>query len=186
MATPKGNRQKDVFRGLPCRFQPYRANLPEVDEVPPSSALRFISATPNSCRSRLGGSQKSVLPTIEQTPSRGPSKHIRPCRNVSLSATQPDGLPPPVMTPTKPTHPTKPPATMNTNHGVSLGTGSKPNPFFQIHEGLHNELEDTPIKKGTTMPANTYSKPTPLVAGDENVRSIYENLGWEDEVDEAM
>lgn len=80
IATPSKNRQKDNFGSLPCLHRKGGTTLAEVEEIPPSSISRIPSSTAKDRRHlapdprEKEGPNSFGLPTIEQTPTKGPLK----------------------------------------------------------------------------------------------------------------
>jgi hypothetical protein len=87
-ATPSKNRQKDIGGGLP-RLPASSTTIPQADpeEIPPSSGLRAPDSLIKVRNTLVPASddyprimQRSVLPSLEQTPTRGSSKLTNPLR----------------------------------------------------------------------------------------------------------
>lgn len=88
-ATPSKNRQKDIMGGLP-RLPASSTTIPQADleDIPPSSGLRAPDSLIKVRNTLVPASddypriiQRSVLPSLGQTPTRGPSKLTNPLRN---------------------------------------------------------------------------------------------------------
>ena len=191
MATPKGNRRKDVFGGLPSLPQPTCNFAPEPDEIPPSSIPRVPSSV-QKYTARLSKISQPRLPrggtqnSIEQTPTRGPSKHTSNLLN-------PDSKPKPTdhsfLTPSKPRHPPN----ISTLHTTSRfpkdvqekhldSTQRPPSPLSPANLNIR----ETPIKPQVRVKevhdlakeSIIITSSPPLLAGEEG--SIYDALGWND------
>lgn len=169
MATPRGNRQKDVYSGmLPFASQSQQElPLPEINEIPPSSALRTVSSTP---RNGVQNSRPTAA-TVEQTPCRAGSKLASSSRFLDMSSSSADhhhhhhhhqfeqpGLPSPMMSLLKPkcalnsssSHTTI--MKSSSNFFASLETPSKPTSKVKvIHTdaslGCQETMQSTPIIK---------------------------------------
>lgn len=179
MATPRPKRQHDVRSGFPSRPQSY---LPEIDEVPPSSALRVISSTPRLRANKSVARNPSTLPTIEQTPTRNPSKVIKywngfPGANVQSKLSSPTNLPLSDLA-------FKLPTTLKSSNNDSLRTPSKPLFLKPKHETSDQRIQQTPVKNLKVPQAVRDFTSSP--AGNENDASIYQRLGWDDDADELL
>lgn len=215
MATPHGNRQKDVYGGLlPFASQSQQEPpLPEINEIPPSSALRTVSSTPRN------GVQTSrpTAATIEQTPCRAGSKLASSSRFLDMSSSSADhhhhhhhhqseqpGLPSPMMSLLKPKYALNSSSSHTTimksssDFFPSLETPSKPNSQVKvIHTdadlGRQEIIQSTPISKRLQSNKNNNNN-TPLSpiqnpgcspsVGTKNEISIYKTLGWDDVIDD--
>lgn len=168
MATPRGNRQKDVYSGmLPFASQSQQEPpLPEINEIPPSSALRTVSSTP---RNGVQNSRPTAA-TVEQTPCRAGSKLASSSRFLDMSSSsadhhhhhphqleQPD-LPSPMMSLLKPKYALSSSSSHTTimksssDFFASLETPSKPTSKVKvIHTdadlGRQETIQSTPISK---------------------------------------
>lgn len=188
MATPRGNRQKDVYGGLPFASQSQGQPLPEINEIPPSSALRAISSTP---RNRVQKSRPTA--TIEQTPSRAGSKLARSSRldmsssNVENQIEQP-GLTP-MMSLQKPKYALNSPYTiMKSSNFPILETPSKPSQVI-IHTiaDLGEEIKSTPIKRlHNNTPLSPIQNPECSRSATKDEICIYKTLGWDDDIDDLL
>ncbi|KAL8794472.1 MAG: hypothetical protein Q9195_002945 [Heterodermia aff. obscurata] len=208
-ATPRNRRQKDVFGELPRPPATTLTTADEPDEIPPSSAFRVPSSIQSAPRTK---DKEPRLPrpylqtTIEQTPTRGPLKHSK-----QLSSTGPGIGPSSIfLTSSKPRRALDsiPQASQRTNTQAVHSSTSWPqepgNGDSKILETPHKDqigaseqekscvpvaiLSDTPPRKFNPNVAGGASAPTfpsspPMVEG-EPAKSIFEALGWDDDVDE--
>jgi len=190
MATPKGNRRKDVFGGLPRPPQPTLDLEPEPDEIPPSSVSRVPPsiqkfAVPRSRDHQPPSLARSVQPLAEQTPTRGPSKFAPnlldpgPSLKADLK----------FLTPSKPRRSvgaSEPRPTSDTHNASQLPVYRDPNPpSLQQSNTNHSNIQETPWK-AQARAADNHKPPaeyititsSPPLAG--NNTSIYDTLGWND------
>lgn len=218
MATPRGNRQKDVYGGLlPFASQSQQEPpLPDINEIPPSSALRTISSTP---RNGVQDSQPTAA-TVEQTPCRAGSKLTSGSRFLDMSSSNANhhhrhhqfeqpGLPSPITSLPKPKYALNSSSSHTTimksssDFFASLETPSKPTSQVKvIHTdadlGRQGTIQSTPISK-RFQSSNNNNKDmnnTPLSpiqnpgrspsGGTKNDISIYKTLGWDDEIDDLL
>lgn len=211
MATPRGNRQKDIYGGpLPFASQPQEPpSLPEINEIPPSSAPRTISSTP---RNRVQDSRPTAA-TIEQTPSRAGSKLASSSRFLEISSSSVDhhqqfeqaGLPSSMMSLLKPKY------VLNSSSShtmlmksssdlfTSLETSSKPNSQVKANHtnadlGRQEMIKSTPISDRLQSNSNNNNILLSPVqnpecspsGGTKNEISIYKTLGWDDDIDDLL
>ena len=206
MATPKGNRRKDVFGSFPLNLPPPAQDvIPEPEEIPPSSVPRIPSSLqkPAEAPSQPPLPRRSVTPTIEQTPTRGPAKHnskLLHSRPASLANAR-------LLTPSKSQRPSiasklHAAAKPRINAGRHLPSPqSVLPPQSSSPAGKHSppvpaDLQETPVKapsKAAAAPAAesrippftesmtvSSSPPPPPPPLAENNISIYDALGWND------
>lgn len=218
MATPRGNRQKDLYGGLPAsasQSQQEPPSLPEINEIPPSSALRTtISSTP---RNRVQNSRPTASATIEQTPSRAGSKLASASsRFLDMSSSSADhhqkfeqaALPSPTMSLLKPkryalnslsSHNNTTLTESSSDFLASLETPSKPTSQVKlIHTDVDLARQDiiiksTPISKRLQSDNDTNTPLRPIQnpesspsGGTKNEISIYKTLGWDDDIDDLL
>lgn len=183
MATPRGNKKKNVFDGLSSAPHSYKEPPLEIEDVPPSSALREISSTPRTRENRPGACNLNVLPTVEQTPCRGPSKLVRYYPNLSSTLNQQNESGPPPTAVLKAEDPVKL-TTTSISDAASLGTPSKADPRIQMQGSCCQGKQNTPIKGLKTAQVMPCASSSSLV-GNENDECIYQRLGWDD-ADELM
>ncbi|KAL8859416.1 MAG: hypothetical protein Q9178_004094 [Gyalolechia marmorata] len=201
MATPSANRRRDVYATQATQAQKSTVISEEVEEIPPSSCIRVPAssikplpdpqAKTNSTRAR-----ECLMSTVEQTPTRGPSKLSR--SNIRFSANT---------NPRKQVIMATPSSAMAAGRLISvLNTSGKaayqlPATHLGVEEtpsrrsstgpkgGLpRSSIEDSPVAPLKTVSANVIGTSTsltssPIPKGDV---SIYESLGWDDDVDELM
>lgn len=213
MATPHGNRQKDVYGGLlPFASQSQqKPPLPEINEIPPSSALRTISSTP---RDGVQNSRPTAA-TVEQSPCRAGSKLVSSSRFLDMSSSSADrhhhhqseqpGLPSPMMSLLKPKYALNSSLSHTTimksssDFFASLETPSKPNSQVKvIHTdadlGRQEIIQSTPRSKrlqsnnnnNNNTPLSPIQNPGCSPSGSKNEISIYKTLGWDDDIDDLM
>ncbi len=190
MATPSANRRKDVLGGPSARPRTLTVT-PEPDEIPLSSAIQAVSCTPRASASVQNRQGRCLPAAQEQTPTRGPLKHIEPCGNVSLNGKQPEICSGPSGTRSSArdsvsnkdiarlhSFPSLPPSTLKTPTKVRPANPQpKPNT-------THWGIEDTPVKVCKVPCGTIQEKPRSPNTMDENSISIYESLGWNDDIDE--
>lgn len=188
LATPKGNRQKDVYSGRSQPPQPSEV-IPEPDEIPPSSAPRVPSSVqrgtiPRTKESQLILPKMPLHPAIEQTPTRGPAKHnhpLAPSVGYSSDVSQ-------LCTPLK------------SRRSVGVTTSQKQDLHDQAaHDQSSRQLRplhdvddnETPIKQpakpsvGNARACNIAPlKSSPPAGANAISTSIYDALGWNDDFDE--
>ena len=177
MATPKGNRLKDVFGGLPNLPVPSSGESEDPERVPPSSDPRIPSSSirPGLMRAtgRSGSAvvQTTIKPlpprfqlTVERTPIR---RQLMPSSSVlggvenfeehddELSGPSPPELP--VLNREK--YPLKPPRPVPGRtpsyecahlEGAVHETPTRSGLVDIITARLHQEIQDTPVKAGVT------------------------------------
>ncbi|KAL8739042.1 MAG: hypothetical protein Q9181_000224 [Wetmoreana brouardii] len=201
MATPSANRRKDVFATLPSQV-PTSAIMPqELEEIPPSSCTRVPASAIKPPTERIVDSnprpKKRLMPTGDQTPTRGPSKHS----NLNIAATPRLGLegkkvyitnqssinsrlPPSILDSSKSVSEELPPPAS----GVQ-GTPSRRRSASRTGILPRAGVEGIPLKplesvSGNLMPTSNNVTPSPL--SNEGGVSIYKSLGWDDDVDELV
>ena len=193
MATPSKNRQWNPFSGLPRLPQPNASAPPEeLEDIPPSSVSRVPSSTRRAPSTLVKGSTKRfgdrLLPSVEQTPTRGPSKFLgRPAASSAVMASTAEI---PQSSPAGPE--LKPPnvpsglsasSTWNTNIHE---TPAKYRTIYHVDQAEELDIEATPIK----VPLNDKPLKDALQADPPSSQqqepeiSIYASLGWDDDVDE--
>lgn len=211
MATPRGNRQKDVYGGLPSiapQSQQGPPLLPEINEIPPSSALRAISSTPRSCVPK----SRPAAATIDQTPTRAGSKLASSSRLLDVSSSSADhhhqieqpGLPSsPMISLLKPKYALNSSSSSSSSSSYttmmksssskfstsSLETPSKPRQIMLGQE----IIKSTPITKRLQKNNNNTTPLSPIEnpecspsGGTKSEISIYKTLGWDDDIDDLL
>ncbi|KAL8771184.1 MAG: hypothetical protein Q9209_003355 [Squamulea sp. 1 TL-2023] len=202
MATPSARRRRDVYASQTSRPQKSMVIEEDLDEIPPSSCIRVPGSLikPWGELQMTGSSTRPpvhLMPTVEQTPTRGPCKFFR-------SNTMPNAI----QHSAKQASTTTPSSATVAGHSSSIpDTGRRPvEKLRSSHLGVHGTpskttstgtrgnlprsgIEDTPTKQLKPVSANavaTSSKITssPIPKGGDV--SIYESLGWDDDVDELL
>ncbi|KAL8782499.1 MAG: hypothetical protein Q9213_005338 [Squamulea squamosa] len=202
MATPSAHRRRDVYASQTSQAQKSVVVEEDLDEIPPSSCIRV----PGSSVKPWGELQTTssatrpavhLMPTVEQTPSRGSCKFFR-------SNTMPNTI----RHSAKQTITTTTSSAMVAGHSSSLpdtsrrsvekipsshlgdhGTPSKATSTSTNGNLLRSGIESTPMKQLKPVSANVVATRTritssPIPKGGDV--SIYESLGWNDDVDELM
>lgn len=199
MATPSKKRHNDIFNGLPRLPRPNAAAAtapPELEEIPPSSLSRISDSMRKAGRpsALLDGNPRvgSVLPTIEQTPTRGPSKLLgRPMSSstrtlVGLSRVQPY----PSASRMKPQE-----AAARLSVGYALPswplstheTLSESRATDRTEQGDDDSIQATRNKAMLAGEKSTDTSATALLSSSqEQEKSIYASLGWDDDMDDAL
>ena len=196
MATPSKNRQWNLFSGLPRLPQPNTSALPEeLEDIPPSSVSRVPTSTRRAPSTLVKSSTRRfgdrLLPSVEQTPTRGPSKFLgRPAASSAVMASTAEI---PQSSPAGPE--LKPPnvpsglsasyrsSTWNTNIHE---TPTKDRTIYHVDQAEEPDIEATPIKAPLNdKPLKDALQADPLSSQQQEPEiSIYASLGWDDDVDE--
>ena len=205
MATPKGNRRKDVFGSFPLNLPPRAQDVvPEPEDIPPSSVPRIPSSLqkPAEAPSQSPLPRRSMPPTIEQTPTRGPAKHNSKLLNLSQPSSLASAR---LLTPSKSQRPSiasnlhtaaANPRINSVRHLPPPQSVLPPQSSSSL-AGKHSppvqpDRQETPVKapsktaavataESQIPPATesiTVTSPPPPLA--ENNTSIYDALGWND------
>ena len=198
MATPKGNRQKDVFgvnaSRLPQSFSGVTVPV-EPDLIPPSSGLR-VPSTSSKIRVQsevnlgLLRTAKPALPSVQQTPTRRPSKLARSFSQTTCGAGEAIAFPPQSLTPDEKDEEFKGPdrdTSPELPHYSSISCAMTSNTSFTpIDQSYHQSaIEESPAESAEITKA--FAQPTcSLPENYQQSRSIYESLGWDDDIDELM
>lgn len=206
-ATPKGNRRKDVFGGLPPLPAPTVTAAVEPEEIPPSSAFKV----PNSVQKHSVDQTERkeprlpipcLRPSIEQTPTRGPSKRSKSLLSIPHS-NRPSSV---LLTPSKPRRSVdqtpQPSRFANTSHSIreayTPASYEQGIPDSDIQETpkrpqvspptlTQHPLDSSPRDPGLNTQANgriPNIPSSPPEMEEESSKSLYETLGWDDYVDE--
>ncbi|KAL8694358.1 MAG: hypothetical protein Q9218_000995 [Villophora microphyllina] len=200
MATPAANRRKNVFASQTSQQQTWTVPPAEVDEIPSSSCAHVpVSAIKPMAEAVLDSNsrpKKRLVPSVEQTPTRGPSR----CSDINMRVTSRPGLA------ERNNIQTKNPVYADTAISFSALTAKSAHqpPFStcdvqstpskrtltSANRNLFTtRVEVTPLKplgpvsEGVTV---TSKDITPLPSAHEEGLSIYESLGWDDDADELM
>lgn len=192
MATPAANRRKDVFAGQPPQLQNSTLMQHDLEEVHASSCtgvpVSAIKPPAGVIEDSNPRPKKRLMATVEQTPTRGPSKYS----NLTVGAST-------EVAPSSRKNPMVPPSVVVTG----LWTTEQLPPWT---DGLHctpsrkvltgpkaseprSGVESTPMKPLRSVSENltaTSNSMTNSPASNGGDVSIYKNLGWDDDVDELM
>lgn len=199
MATPSKSRHHDILAD-DLRF-PRPKPVPAatgLDEVPPSSVSRISDSGRKAHRSssfRKDGTRhigSNVLPIVEQTPTKGPTKLLgRPLSfSITMAASEDPGHLTPRATKSKP-----PEAKHASSLSYSLPswpskiqeTPSKGRPANNSFRQEKHHIEATPSKSvQTTEDSINISAAAALSSSQEQEPSIYARLGWDDIADELL
>ena len=208
-ATPKGNRRKDVFGGLPPPPAPTVNAAKEPDEIPPSSAIKVPNSVQKDSKDQTEHKEPRppmpfLRPNIEQTPTRGPSKRSKSLLCIP-HGNRPNSV---LLTPSKSRksidQTPQPVRCANTFHSTCEIY------IPASHEQVipHSDIQETPQRPQTGPPSLDLTQPplsssppdigldtqgngripnipsSPPVMEEASSKSIYETLGWDDYVDE--
>lgn len=215
MATPKGNRRKNVFNSAPLVA---REPSPEIREAPrtvPSVELHIPSSVtrPTTMR-RVGSSEfrvpqnpypvrQTLLSTVMQTPTRGPFKSID-----ALAKTQPEQeedelgkemspRPPmskPFQTPNKASK-REPRSSLSFTGAASSVQPQEisPEPIrtLALESSPATGVAATPLKEVRNSSSNSgvvgrYQRTFRDSPTVERSKTIYDALGWEDDADDLL
>jgi hypothetical protein len=193
MATPSVNRRKDVYGSLPG-FSRTVAVASEPDEIPVSSAIRTVSCTPKVSNNTMNLPGRQLRAAHEETPTRGPLKLIKSRSSLPSNGNQQHIV-------------GRPPGTPSSARDIVPSTAMKDRPLLRPfplfpHNNLttptkfhsnssqrnntHLGIDDTPMKV-VKAPLGTRQEKLMLPhAVNENSVSIYESLGWNNDVDELF
>ena len=213
MATPKGNRRKDVFGGLPRLPGPTVSTAAEPDGIPPSSTLKVPSSVPRHSIVQAENTEPRlpmthVRPTIEQTPTRGPSKHGKSL----IGTTHSNGPSSVFFTPSKPRRSLD--SMLQPSRRINMHSYAMQTRPSASHEEGYSEpaIQETPQKRsvGAAEPSRSFDSTAPLldtsppnvgpntqehgvlpnmpssppVLEEASSNTLYETLGWDDYIDE--
>ena len=216
MATPKGNRKRNAFSRATLAARQLSPDLEEVPHTTPSADPHIPSSVtrPTIIR-RLPSSEfrvpqnrpcpvrQTLLSTVMQTPTRGPSKLID-----VLAKPQPDreedelcqqmsprpSRPKPFQTPSKASK-LEPRRSLSSNDAALpsqlQATGPQPIRTFAINLSPSDGVAATPLKKSRNSftdsgVAGTRQKTAQESSKLEGAKSIYESLGWDDDTDDLL
>ncbi|KAL8854590.1 MAG: hypothetical protein Q9221_000625 [Calogaya cf. arnoldii] len=187
MATPSANRRRDVYASRTSQVQK-SAVIPEDVEIAPSSCIR-VPASSIQAKSNSTEPWKYLKPTVEQTPTRGPSKLARLNNRVNATPNAAKSA----MT----AEPQLSVLDTSRKHEYQLpsyrlnvqGTPSRRSSTGFKGSVPRSGIENTPVKSSENVSANLAAisseiTSSPMPQGG-NV-SIYESLGWDDDVDELI
>lgn len=188
MATPNVNRRRDVFGHVSRQFN----IASEADEIPSSSAVQEISCTPTARGNCATNRPDQHLSTIlEQTPSRAPLKLTYSRANLSsigsgpkmngrLSGMRSDGRDA-IHLPNMPDARHLGPFPSGT-----LITPTKIRPIDPQRSNSHEGIKETPVRVSRNALRTIQERSSPINAVNENSMSIYDSLGWNDDIDELL
>lgn len=187
IVTPSVKRHKDVLGGLPHLAQTSKELPQDQDDNPPSSSLRVIASTPGFGSNKTKSRGQHLARPIEQTPTRGPLKLGGSASCNFLDIPQIDVADRNNVTPVKLKHSSKLPSMMKdtafsfTDGVANLGMidASTSN---QENSGL--ETQHTLLKVPMVLSGRGFQEPSSSMVVDENNLSIYERLGWDDDIDD--
>lgn len=211
MATPKGNRHKDVFGRPPRLPQSLLAEPEELEAVPPSSEVKVPSSSvrrpavpkfSNGEPSVPQSVRKPSRPMVERTPTRRLSGNGR----FSFIPDGGDLVEEDELCQSSPELPRHKPslATLNSLGLISQRTASHfPPAAHEFHQQAPSRkaptvpvgvergrgIQETPVKASRTIDICSGAVPQHLPFGSEPVDTditIYESLGWDDEIDELL
>lgn len=186
MATPSVNRRKDVFGNVSHKFN----TASGVDEIPPSSAVQVVSCTPRAKGDSAKNRPDRHLSTVhEQTPSRGPLKVTDSRSNLSAIGNRPEtnGQLSRMVSDDRQSLPLSNKSDARHLGSLPSGTFRTPTKIRSIdpqRNNPHEGIKETPVKVSRNALETIPEKPTPLNAINENNVSIYDSLGWNDDIDE--
>lgn len=216
MATPKGNRRKNVFSStLPVAKDPppevkeVLHTIPSIEPHIPSSVTRptTIRRLPSSDfrvqQDPICPVRQALLSSIMQTPTRGPSKSIdalakpQPDREEDELCLELSPMPPkprPFQTPRKvPKHELKRSLSFTATALSVQAQESPPKPVrtSALDSSLSRGVAATPLKHVRNSftdsgVAGNYQKTTPESSMVEGSKTIYDSLGWDDDTDDLF
>lgn len=191
MATPSVNRRKDVYGGQPGLPRTITVTS-EPDEIPVSSAIQAVSCTPKASDNSTNFSGRHLPAAHEETPTRGPLKLIKSRSSLSLNRNQQQLIGRPPGTPLS-ARDVVPSTAMKDASNLRSFPLFSPNSLrtptrSQSHSSQRNNIpwgiDDTPIKVPKGPLGSRQEKLMSPHAVNENSVSIYESLGWNDDIDE--
>ena len=204
-ATPKGNRQRDVFTGYNCFSQPSTASLVKSENVGPFGSMRVPSSlfrtqsmlhtTPRKSK----GLEQQTIPTIAETPSRGPSRQASGVSSAHNDAQYGDGL-------------SQLSSSLATIENIPQlpGVGSRSKSSYEsrswpsvmyesplksskktmVDVGHARGAQETPVKSSSILDTSLEAPDQKRVECSQMLHdvneTIYERLGWDNDVDELM
>ena len=199
MATPKSNRQKDVFAVDASRLThsfPAVAAPAEPDLIPPSSGLRVPSSS-SKPRAQPGMGPgllrmaNRALPSVQQTPTRRTSKLTRSVSQTTCRAAEAIAFPQlsseliekeeeeESKVPDRDSSPELP-----SYSSMSCGRTSIAS-ITAIDQSHESTIQESPAKPAGILKAFTQPTHLPPEAHQDS-RSIYQSLGWDNDIDELM
>ncbi|KAL8674558.1 MAG: hypothetical protein Q9168_001076 [Polycauliona sp. 1 TL-2023] len=196
MATPSANRRRDVYASRTSQMQQPAVISEDVEEIPPSSCLRVPASTTKllpDLQAAINPAEprRYPMPSVEQTPTRGPSKFSRlntiPNARPS-TAEQAAAAEPKISSPDG----GQPHAYQLTSSRLDIqGTPSRRPSTARKGNLPCSGIESTPVKPLGMVSANSNSAAsgnmmTSSAFPKGEGASIYQSLGWDDDVDDFM
>ena len=198
MATPSANRRRDVYATQASQAQKSTVISEEMEEIPPSSCIRVPASSikPLPDPQATTRARGCLMSTVEQTPTRGPSKLSK--SNIRFSANAISRKQVIMATPSSATAAGQSISVLDTSRKAAYQLpatrlGVEETPSKRSSTGLKGGLPwssigNSPVAPLKTVSANVVGTSTsltssPIPKGDV---SIYESLGWDDGVDELM
>lgn len=194
MATPSKNRYRNVLAD-DLRFpRPHSASAATtLDEVPPSSVSRITDSVRKAhgsssfCQDGAPRIGSNALPTVEQTPTRGPTKLLRLPMNSSTAEAAGEGqisytrrLKSPEVNPDSSLSFSLPPWPSKVQETPSKGRTAD----HSCQQGKRR-IEETSSKPFMTIQDSPKTSAAPMFSSSqEQETSIYASLGWDDDADE--
>ncbi|KAK0509818.1 hypothetical protein JMJ35_008212 [Cladonia borealis] len=186
-ATPRKNRKGNPFALLP-QIPPLNAtpSTEDLENVPPSSVTRIPSSTKRLPSTSVDRTTQrlidTLLPSIEQTPTRGPSKTLHRAASSSAVTTLAADI-----VQSSPVGPGLKRPDINrmlsaSYEPLSWATDIHETPTKNRTTYLLDRAEEPVIEATPIQNLSTHKAPSPTM--DERQRSIYASLGWDDDVDE--
>ncbi|KAL8682202.1 MAG: hypothetical protein Q9186_001740 [Xanthomendoza sp. 1 TL-2023] len=202
MATPSANRRRDVYVSQPSQLQKSMTMQVEPEEIPGSSCIRVPASIIKPPADVQVGSdstmpRKRLMPAIEQTPTRGPSKFSRAnvMRNGNLDTAE-EVI---AATPSSVTTARRPASVLKRGQGradqpLPESFGVQGTPSRRASTGLKTGLarsgiESSPVKPLGSVSANVAATSKTMTSApiQKADPSIYQSLGWDDDdVDELL
>ena len=216
MATPKGNRRKNVFSRAPVVPREPSPDLREVPHaIPPADLHIPSSVTRPTATRRLPRSEfhvpqnpphpvrRTLLSTVLQTPSRGPSRSIDVLANPQFSREEDELAQEMSPRPQRPRTFHKPREASERESGRSqfiTAPVSSVQPRTTLPETTHTSSTLLSPSKGVAATPLKPSRNEPSDSGVawncqkilqeshelEGSKTIYESLGWDDDTDDLL
>ncbi|KAL8865304.1 MAG: hypothetical protein Q9174_006959 [Haloplaca sp. 1 TL-2023] len=201
MATPAANRRRDVYANQQSQMQNSTLAQHESEDMLPSSCSHVPASSVKQSEETITDSlqrpKKRLMPMIEQTPTRGPTKYTYPSNGVptklDLAGERGQGTPSMIMDSVVPASVLA--AGRKEMDQVSLGgngvqaTSSRKSTIdFRVARPSLGDIS-TPTKPLRSVSGNLITARSSVVgspASNGRSASIYKDLGWDDDVDELM
>ncbi|KAL8666597.1 MAG: hypothetical protein Q9202_001395 [Teloschistes flavicans] len=196
MSTPAANRRKNVFASQTLQEQNAKLFPAGLDEIPSSGCAHVpVSAIKPMAEVVLDSDpthRKRFVPTVEQTPTRGPFRHS----DINARVTSRPGLADTDNVPSKQPLQTASMLALNASNAPQLRirvSNVQSTPSKRVPTGVNSTLstsgaEATPSKPLKSMSGNLDAPRdvTTSFSSYEEGLSIYKSLGWDDDVDDLM